>query len=138
MHLSWVHTQHNGYKISGYVFQQGDIFPLSEIESLPSGHIWLDSPPCMPPVICSVMLCRPTIHLVDSTVLHKCLPVCLLSHMSSCHIYPATAAMQTGFACTCLICLPHISTHFCCLNSNHTSCKRKNTLPFEENNAVGW
>lgn len=121
-----------------HVFQQGDIFPHSEIESLPSGHVWMDSPPGMSPLICNVMLCRLTIHLAYCTVLHKRLPVCLPSHMSSCLIYPATVAKRTGFTCTCLICLPYILTHFCCLNHNHISCRRKNILPFEENNVVGW
>jgi hypothetical protein len=31
-----------------------------------------------------------------------------------------------------------IPAHFYCFKYNHLSCKRKNSLPFEENNAVGW
>jgi hypothetical protein len=51
-----------------YVFQQGHIFTLSETESLPSGHVWMDSPSDMPPLICNVMLCGLTIHLADCQV----------------------------------------------------------------------
>lgn len=71
----------------------------------PSTHVWMDSSPGMPLLTCNGMLHKLAIHPVDYIVLHKCLPIFLPSHISNCPIYTATAALWTGFTCTCLTCL---------------------------------
>lgn len=84
----------------------GTYLPLRNwITDLWSSLDWL--PSGMASVSCTVMLSLLAIHPVNCTALHKCLPVCLPSHMCSCAIKTATSVLWMGFSYTCLIQLMH-------------------------------
>jgi hypothetical protein len=86
-----LHKQHHGWHTTTYEFQQVDNLLLRETELLPSGPIWMDSPPHMRSWICIVMLYILATHSVNCTFLHMWVQVCLLSQMCSWTSYPATA-----------------------------------------------
>jgi hypothetical protein len=96
-HLKWLWVSY------AYELQQVDILLLQEIVSPPSGPVWMNSPASTPPCICAVKLSAKATHPVNTTVLHECLPVRLLSQMDGCAIYTATAVLWTGFSWTCLV-----------------------------------
>jgi hypothetical protein len=56
-------------------FQQVDNLLLQETESPPSGPVWMDAPPAIQSLSCSVKFSIQTTHALNCTVLHKCLPV---------------------------------------------------------------
>jgi len=55
------------------------------------------------PLRCTFTLSILATHLLNCTVLHKCLLMCLLSQACWCIIFTASAALWTGCSFTCLI-----------------------------------
>ena len=66
------------------------------------GLVWTDSSSGMPRLTCDVMSFILASYPINSSVLHKYLPVCS-NKIGICAIYTATAALWMAFSFTCLI-----------------------------------
>jgi hypothetical protein len=69
--------------------------PVVRVPYCISGAGWTHAPSLTLSLSCTAMSPIPSSYSVNSTVMHRCLPFCLLSLTCSCTIYTATSALQT-------------------------------------------
>jgi hypothetical protein len=69
--------------------------PVVRVPHCISGAVWTHAPSLTLSLSCTAMSPIAGSFSVNSTVMHRCLPVCLLSLTCSCTIYTATSVLQT-------------------------------------------
>jgi hypothetical protein len=106
-----LHMQKHRQHTSAYEFKQVDIVACQETESPPSGPLRTDSSRDIQSLNTVMMSSMSVADPVNCTVVHKCLPVCLLCQTCSCAICIASAVPQMCLNCICShsICALHLT-----------------------------